>query len=80
MSDYCRNPTHHVARKAHRCIYCYWEIPIGELYTQQTGYWEGYAFRNRFHDECFYVLSEDGEFEFTPGEGEPPERLKKDSL
>ena len=41
----------------------------------QSGHYEDRAFRNKYHTECWDVLCEDGEFEFTPGELEPPERL-----
>lgn len=44
----------------------------------QSGHWDGRAFRNRFHAECWTALIEDSEyrdFEFTPGELDPPARL-----
>lgn len=75
MSDLNRPKTVQAARKAHRCEACYGPIPKGEVYTQQTGFWEGSAYRHRYHNECWEVLSEEGEFEYTPGELPWPERL-----
>lgn len=75
MSDFHDTPTHPVARKRHRCIGCCTLIPRGEKYTQQSGFYDGKAYRNRFHNECFEALSEKREFEFCPGDCEPPERL-----
>jgi hypothetical protein len=76
MSGFCRTAESKPARKEHRCQACHWQIAIGEHYMEQTGVWDGKAFRNRFHDECFYALSDDGDDEFTPGSFDPPDRLK----
>lgn len=76
MGDHHRTPTRPVARKTHQCIACYAPISPGETYVQQTGFWEDMAYRNRFHRECWDTLIEDGEFEFSPGELDPPERLR----
>jgi len=75
MGDFCRPSVSRKAAKEHLCISCGWRIKKGELYDEQTGYWDGKAFRNKFHAECFSALSEEGAFEFTPYSGEPPERL-----
>lgn len=75
MSDFFNPATTPKARKRHQCVCCYAGIPAGEQYVQQTGFYDGRPFRNKFHQECWDILCEDGEFEFTPGDGEPPERL-----
>lgn len=76
MSDHFWPATYPVARKAHRCIACNSPIPVGEKYVQQTGHYDGSAYRNRFHNECWDELREAGEFEFFPGELDPPARLQ----
>ena len=76
MSDFFSPSTQPKARKIHRCVYCYAGIPVGEQYVQQTGFYDGRPFRNKFHQECWDILCEDAEFEFTPGCGEPPDRLR----
>lgn len=75
MSDYFWPATSPKAIKQHRCVFCYYPIEIGEIYKRQTGFYEGKAFTNKFHDECFDVLCDEGEGEFMPGSAEPPERL-----
>lgn len=75
MSDFHNSPTRPTARKPHRCIACYVGIPLGEQYVQQTGFYDGRAYRNRYHNECWDALSEEAIFEFCPGDCEPPERL-----
>lgn len=76
MGDYFHPVTKPKARKAHQCIGCLTEIPKGEIHMHSTGFYDGRAFRNRFHVECWESLAEDGDFEFIPGECEPPERLQ----
>jgi hypothetical protein len=75
MSDYFRPATNSVARKAHQCVCCFYPIAIGETYTRQTGFFDGRAFTNKFHAECFEVLCTEGEGEFSPGSYDPPDRL-----
>lgn len=77
MSDFHDTPTHPTARKAHQCIACCAVIRVGEQYTQQTGFYDWRAYRNRYHNECWDALDEGGDFEFTPGVIDPPERLAK---
>jgi hypothetical protein len=77
MSDHHNQPTNQAARKAHRCISCAYGIPVGERYVQQTGFYEGARYRNKYHQECWDALVEEHDFEFMPGSGEPPERLLK---
>ena len=74
--SYHRNPVYPKARKEHICIACGHIISIGDKYTQQTGFHEGKAYRNHYHDECYDDLSLEGEFEFIPGSLEPPEGKK----
>ena len=76
MADFHDTPTHPVARKPHRCIWCFAAIPVGERYTQQSGFYDGRAYRSRYHDECFDDLADGSDFEFTPGCGDVPERLR----
>lgn len=78
MSDYHRPHTTPKAVKPHRCDGCHTTIPAGEQYARQTGFFEGRAYTNKFHNECLEALSEDGNFEFSPGSLEPPERLTKE--
>jgi hypothetical protein len=81
MDHHC-TPIHPVARKRHRCIACYFDIQISERYTQQSGFYDGAPYRNRFHNECFESMADDecGDFEFTPGDQPPPERLLEERL
>jgi ribosomal protein L37AE/L43A len=74
MTDYVRPSIVRKAAKQHRCTYCGEAIPQGELHREQTGFWDGAAFRNRFHDECYQELSAEGEGEFTPYSHERPEK------
>jgi hypothetical protein len=77
MSDFHDTPTYPKARKQHRCAPCSHIIAVGEQYVQQTGFFEGKPYRTKYHQECWDMLSEEGIFEFTPGELDPPERLQK---
>ena len=62
--------------KEHLCTYCHYPIPEGEVYRSQSGFYEGRAQRNKFHEECWEDCLEWGGEEFTPGTGEPPHRIK----
>lgn len=75
MGDHFRDMTRPKARKQHQCNACCAPIPVGEVHCQQTGHFDGRAFRNRFHAECWDALIDGGDFEFIPGDIEPPERL-----
>lgn len=77
MANLIRPSVTRTARIAHRCICCGWPIFRGERYAEQTGYWDGKAFRNRFHAECFEDLCDSGDGEFSPYSGEPPARLRE---
>lgn len=77
MSDFFRDATRPVARKAHRCIACYGPIAVSEKHVHQTGVWDDRWFANRFHDECFEALCDDVDGgEFSPGSFDQPERLR----
>lgn len=75
MSDRHFTPTHPRAQKDHKCIACWHTIHMGERHVMQEGFFEGEPYRNRYHNECWDDLSEEGTFEFSPGCLEPPERL-----
>lgn len=75
MGTHFSIPTRPKARKQHVCIACDYPIAVGEIHVMQSGHHEDRAFRNRFHVECWDVLNEEGEFEFSPGELEPPGRV-----
>lgn len=77
MSDYFHPATRPKARKRHQCIACLGPIPVGEVHYHQTGFFDGSAFRNRFHVECWEALAEEGGDEFIPGDFEVPERLRE---
>lgn len=76
MRDYHSEPTRPKARNEHRCIYCAGPILVGEQYVQQTGIYDGAPYRNRYHDECFSTFAEYNEWEFSPYDGELPERVR----
>jgi len=73
MSDLFRPMTQQVSRKIHQCECCYYAIEKGASYCKQTGFFEGSGFTNRYHPECWDALDEGGDWEFTPGGGDPPE-------
>ena len=75
MSDLHREPTSPKARKCHKCVACGYKIDVGEKYRQQEGFFDGRAYRNRYHVECCELLDNEGIFEFSAGDIEPPERL-----
>ena len=80
MADHHSEPTRPTARKEHRCIYCGGPIPVGEQYVQQTGFFDGAPYRNRYHAECWTDCAEEcehyGDWEFSPHNGEWPERIR----
>lgn len=74
MSDFFHPMTEQAAGKIHQCECCYYAIEKGERYCKQTGVWDGDYFTNRFHSACWKALNDEShDFEFSPGEGEPPE-------
>lgn len=81
MSDFFREPTSPRARKRYVCEACGWFIPQGEQHKAQTGVYDGRAFSNRFHDECFEALCLD-EFAsegFVTGDYPVPDRFKAEA-
>ncbi len=79
MSDFHREPTTQKARKEHQCIACGFKIPKGEVYTQQEGYHEDKAYRNRYHQECKQELDDNDICYFITGDVGPPERILKEN-
>ena len=78
MSDHFHDATNPIARRGHRCTGCAAPIAVGEKYHRQTGIFEGSYFVNKLHVECLEALQADsdgGNYEFSPGELEPPARL-----
>ena len=76
MSDF-GEPTHPVARKQHRCEMCFGPIPKGERHVQYKGKYDGEWQNWRAHEECYGGYDGEEQYgEFTPGEGEMPERVK----
>ena len=79
MGDFFRPAEWRTAAKDHRCIYCGEAIAKGEIHQEQTGVWDGKAFRNKFHPECFAALCQDGEGEFTAYSEERPRTPTQDT-
>jgi hypothetical protein len=77
--NYHTAPTRPKARKEHRCIFCGGPILVGERYMQQTGFYEGQPYRNRYHSECYETLLEEepsGDWVFSPYSGDCPARVQ----
>lgn len=82
MSDFYRDATTPIASKQYVCIACGWLIPKGEKHHHQTGVYDGSAFSNRFHDECWTALAELGAAHddgFITGYCPVPERCKAEA-
>jgi hypothetical protein len=82
VADFFNPATTPAAKKAHQCIGCFHPIAKGEVYHRQTGNYDGRWFVNKLHVECADELSgsnHGGWYEFSPGELEPPERLRAQS-
>ena len=71
MSDFYNAHEVRKARKAHQCIYCAEEIAAGNIYSHQTGVYDGRWYTNKMHTECFEDAF-DGEDEFMPYSNERP--------
>ena len=69
--------THPMARKQHRCEMCFGPIPKGEKHAQYKGMYDGDWQNWRAHEECYEGYSDEAEYEFSPGDGEMPERVKE---
>jgi hypothetical protein len=70
MTDFNRPAIERVAAKPHQCAYCGEVIAKGDTHHEATGFYEGLAFRNRFHPECFAALGEEEFSRFS--EDRPP--------
>lgn len=65
------------ARKRHRCTNCGHMIEAGETYNRWMSV-DDSMFTNKMHLECYEALvaGENGYWEYSPYDGEPPERLR----
>ena len=67
MSNYYRDPIERTARKNHHCVACGGIIKVGVQHMEQTGFYDGKGFRNRYHIQCFELMCDDGTpFDFVP--------------
>ena len=66
-----------VGRKQHRCEYCYGPIPKGERHYNYRGMYSGEWQNWRMHEECESDSSTEGDYEFMPGDGPMPERVRE---
>ncbi|QRF55350.1 hypothetical protein [Variovorax paradoxus] len=74
MGNFFHPMTEQASRTLRQCICCAYAIEKGERYCKQSGVWEGDYCTNHYHTACWAALLEEGAaFEFTPGEGDPPE-------
>lgn len=65
-----------VARKPHRCIWCWEAIPAGESYVDERSVHDGEFQQHHFHPECRDAMQEaavadGGVIEWTPGQERP---------
>lgn len=65
-----------IARKPHRCIWCYEQIEKAEKHAHFTGKWNDEFQDWRMHEECLedYDLNYDPEDGFMPGEAQRPKK------
>lgn len=66
MGNFCNPPITRTAHKPHRCSYCGEPILAREIYTWQTGNWDGAWFTSKMHPECFTELCDSGDEEYIP--------------
>lgn len=68
--------TEPVARKDHRCIWCYGSIAKGTKYLAERSVFNGEMQNHHWHPECWKACADESagecEWEFTPGEGQRP--------
>jgi hypothetical protein len=74
--NYTTEETKHVARKRHRCSWCWQAIEPGEKYHRYRFYSGGDAGTVKMHPECMTAMLEEaakwgGDFEWTPGQERP---------
>ncbi|MEO8298764.1 MAG: hypothetical protein ABI574_13255 [Burkholderiales bacterium] len=65
-----------IARRTHRCIWCWGLIKPGESYTDERSVCDGGFQRHRWHPECRVAMlaeaaAEGGLIEWTPGQERP---------
>ena len=75
MSNSFGEPRAVVARKPHRCEWCYEPILKGESHQQFKGMWEGDWQNWRMHQECFDAYEPDDDGGFMSGEGTRPPKV-----
>jgi len=66
----------HMARKAHRCEWCWQRIDDGTEYKRYRYFDGGEAATIKMHPECMDAMQEEaaywgGDFEWTPGQERP---------
>ena len=76
--------TTQVARKPHRCDWCYKRINAGETYTRYRFFDGGYASTVKMHPECYADMQAEadewgGTLEWTPGEFERPKPAEQEA-
>lgn len=76
---YCTEAKSHIAKKEHRCGWCWQRIEIGERYWRYRFYDGGHAGTVKTHSECYEALQEieceeGGYFEWTPGQERPQKK------
>lgn len=78
MSDFFNHPVERKCRKEKRCMYCGQMLKVGEIYTHQTGIYDGAWQDTKMHPECFEECFDDmvkfGDGEYTLYSGQRPER------
>lgn len=73
MGNFFHPMTEQASRTVRQCICCAYAIEKGERYCKQSGVWEGKFFTSHYHAACWTALDDGGDWEFSPGGGEPPE-------
>ena len=68
---YCTPAKTLTARVPHQCTYCGEAIEPGEAYLRWASY-DDTCFTNKMHPECADDLAENGDGEYSPGQGERP--------
>ena len=68
--------TPHIARKQHRCIWCYEPVVRGEVYYREASIFEGRHQNFAWHWDCYFdaqaVGEASGEWEFISDNERPP--------
>lgn len=60
-----------IAKKVHRCVYCWTKIEIGEKYTRTKCMYEGDFQDHAWHSEClaeWEIDARDNDYEIFSGE------------